>query len=149
MNAIVFDPAIPSILVVEDDAIIAWDIAMQLRGLGYQTLGPASTGALAIELAGRMRPALVLMDIHLKGPMDGITAAQAIRDEFDLPCVFLSAFASKGGLARATAVRPAGYISKPFTEEDLRKVLADALGSAGAAERDSDGPAPGAGPTQA
>ena len=67
-----------AILVVEDDAIIAWDIAMQLRALGYQTLGPASTGALAIELAGRMRPALVLMDIHLKGPMDGITAALPI-----------------------------------------------------------------------
>ena len=117
-----------AILVVEDDAIIAWDIAMQLRALGYQTLGPASTGALAIELAGRMRPALVLMDIHLKGPMDGITAAQVIRDDFDVPSVFLSAFASDGGLARAAAARPAGYVAKPFTEEDLRRVVAGALG---------------------
>ena len=127
--------ASPAILVVEDDAIIAWDIAMQLRGLGYQTLGPASTGALAIEMAGRMRPALVLMDIHLKGSMDGISAAQAIRDDYGVPSVFLSAFASDGGLGRAAAVRPAGYIAKPFTEDDLRKVVAAALdaGPAGGA----------------
>jgi len=117
----------PAILVVEDDAIIAWDIAMQLRGLGYQALGPASTGAMAIEMAGRMRPALVLMDIHLKGPMDGITAAQAIRADFDLPAVFISAFAADGALVRAASARPAGYIAKPFTEEDLRKVVAEAL----------------------
>jgi CheY-like chemotaxis protein len=137
-------PAVPAILVVEDDAIIAWDIAMQLRGLGYRTLGPASTGALAIELAGRMRPTLVLMDIHLKGPMDGITAAQAIRDEFDVPSVFLSAFATGGGLARAAAVRPAGYISKPFTEEDLRKVLAAALlGADGSGQDDDESPSAG------
>jgi two-component system, sensor histidine kinase len=117
----------PAILVVEDDAIIAWDIALQLRSLGYQALGPAATGARAIELAGSLRPALVLMDIHLRGPMDGIAAAHAIRAEFDVPSVFLSAFATAGGLERAAAARPAGYIAKPFTENDLRSVVAAAL----------------------
>ena len=123
----------PGILVVEDDAIIAWDIALQLHGMGYQALGPAATGARAIELAGSLRPALVLMDIHLRGPMDGISAALSIRSQFDVPSVFLSAFASEGGLARAEAARPAGYISKPFTEHDLRCVLAAALDSSQAA----------------
>jgi len=118
----------PAILVVEDDAIIAWDIALQLRALGYQALGPAATGAKAIELAASLRPALVLMDIHLRGPMDGIAAALAIRDGFDVPSVFLSAFAAEGGLARAQAARPAGYIAKPFTENDLSTVVAAALG---------------------
>lgn len=118
-----------AILIVEDDAIIAWDIALQLRGLGYQTLGPARTGADAIEMAGRLRPALVLMDVHLKGPMDGITAAQTIRDVFDLPCVFLSAFSFEGGLARAAMARPSGYVAKPFTEDELRLVVAAALGA--------------------
>ena len=117
----------PAILVVEDDAIIAWDIALQLRGLGYQSLGPAATGARAIELAGNLRPALVLMDIHLRGPMDGIAAALSIRAQFDVPSVFLSAFAGEGSLSRAEAARPAGYIAKPFTEHDLRTVLAAAL----------------------
>ena len=117
----------PGILVVEDDAIIAWDIALQLQGLGYRALGPAATGARAIELAGSLRPALVLMDIHLRGPMDGISAAHTIRAEFDVPSVFLSAFATAGGLARAEAARPAGYIAKPFTENDLRSVVAAAL----------------------
>lgn len=123
----------PAILVVEDDAIIAWDISLQVRSLGYQALGPVATGARAIELAGSLRPALVLMDIHLRGPMDGIAAAQAIRAQFDVPSVFLSAFAGDGGLARAEAARPAGYIAKPFTEHDLCSVLAAALAGAQAA----------------
>ncbi|MBL8336665.1 MAG: response regulator [Rhodoferax sp.] len=118
----------PAILVVEDDAIIAWDIALQLRSLGYRALGPAATGAQAIELAGSLRPALVLMDIHLRGPMDGIAAALAIRADFDVPSVFLSAFVAGNGLERAAAARPAGYIAKPFTEHDLRAVVASALG---------------------
>lgn len=123
----------PGILVVEDDAIIAWDIALQLQGMGYQALGPAATGARAIELAGSLRPALVLMDIHLRGPMDGIAAALSIRSLFNVPSVFLSAFTSEGSLTRADAARPAGYISKPFTEHDLRCVLSAALDSSQAA----------------
>ena len=122
------DAGPPRILVVEDESIIAMDIAMQLRELGYQVVGHASNGEQAITLAGQLRPDLVLMDVQLKGGMDGIDAAQAIRSRFNLPCLFLSAFANDGdNLARAAAASPAGYLSKPFFEHELRSVMEAAL----------------------
>jgi CheY-like chemotaxis protein len=117
----------PLILLVEDEAIIAWDIFTQLEDFGYAVAGPAKSGDQAIEMAGRLRPALVLMDIHLVGDMDGITAAIAIRKQFDLPSVFLSAFDGEANRERARMAAPLGYLGKPFTEGDLRKVLAHAL----------------------
>lgn len=117
----------PQILIVEDETIIAMDIAMQLRDLGYEPLGPAVTGAQAIEIAGRLRPRLVLMDIHLGSQMDGIAAAQEIRSQYDIACVFLSAFTGDESQARAKRTNPAGYLAKPFTENELRTVLVGAL----------------------
>jgi len=117
----------PHILVVEDEAIIAMDIAMQLRDLGYSPLGPASTGEQAIEMAGRLRPQLVLMDIQLGSQMDGITAAQEIRTQVGIPCVFLSAFTGEESQARAILANPAGYLAKPFTEHDLHTAITAAL----------------------
>ena len=117
----------PHILVVEDEAIIAIDIVTQLRDLGYEPLGPATTGEQAIEMAGRLRPQLVLMDIHLGSQMDGITAAQEIRTQYEIPCVFLSAFTGEESQARAKLTDPAGYMAKPFTEYELRTVLAAVL----------------------
>ena len=117
----------PSILIVEDETIIAMDSAMLLRELGYEPLGPAATGEQAIEMAGRLRPNLVLMDIQLDGPMDGITAAQAIRAQFDIPSLFLSAFTGDASKARAIQTQPAGYLAKPFTEFELQTALALAL----------------------
>ena len=116
-----------SILVVEDEVIIARDIAMQLVDLGYHPVGLAVTGEQAIEMAGRLRPELVLMDIHLAGEMDGITAAQAIRDQLNLPTIFLSAFTEAGSLARAKRAEPAGYLTKPFAEYELSIVIETAL----------------------
>ena len=101
------------VLIVEDEVIIAMDIGMQLRDLGYEPLGPAVTGAQAIELAGQLRPQLVLMDIHLGNQMDGITAAQKIRMQFEIPCLFLSAFSAEEDQARAQLTNPAGYLAKP------------------------------------
>jgi CheY-like chemotaxis protein len=117
----------PQVLIVEDETIIAMDIAMQLRDLGYEPLGPAITGEQAIEMAVRLRPSLVLMDIHLRGEMDGITAAQEIRTRADIGCVFLSAFTEGESLARATRTNPVGYLAKPFTEYELRTVLRASL----------------------
>lgn len=111
------------ILVVEDERLIARDIAMQLRILGYEPLGPTDTGEQAIEMAGEHRPALVLMDVHLGSAMDGIEAAQAIRTQFDVPTVFLSAFSDDATSARAQLAKPAGYLSKPFEEYELREVI--------------------------
>lgn len=116
-----------TILIVEDETIIAMDSAMQLRELGYEPLGPAVTGAQAIEMAGRLRPDLILMDIQLDGPMDGIAAAQAIRTQFDIPSLFLSAFTGDISKARAIQTQPAGYLAKPFTELELQAAVALAL----------------------
>jgi CheY-like chemotaxis protein len=117
------------ILVVEDESIIAMDIAMQLRELGYQVVGHASSGEQAITMAEQLRPDLVLMDVQLKGTMDGIEAAQVIRTRFNLPCLFLSAFANDtDNLARAAVAAPVGYLAKPFFEHELRAVVQLALG---------------------
>jgi CheY-like chemotaxis protein len=126
-NSVANNQQKPRVLIVEDEVIIAMDIGMQLRDLGYEPLGPAVTGAQAIELAGQLRPQLVLMDIHLGNQMDGITAAQKIRTQFEIPCLFLSAFSAEEDQARAQLTNPAGYLAKPFTEFELRTVLASAL----------------------
>jgi CheY-like chemotaxis protein len=118
------------VLIVEDETIIAMDIAMQLRDLGYEPLGPAITGEQAIEMAVRLRPSLVLMDIHLRGEMDGITAAQEIRTRADIGCVFLSAFTSTESQTRAKLASPSGYLTKPFTEYELRTMMEVALAEA-------------------
>lgn len=116
------------ILIVEDESIIAMDLAMQLRDLGYQVVGHASSGEQAIDLAQRLRPDLVLMDVQLKGAMDGIDAAQSIRAQFNMPCLFLSAFVNdRGSLTRAALAVPVGYLAKPFFEHELKSALETAL----------------------
>jgi two-component system sensor histidine kinase/response regulator len=111
------------LLVVEDEAVVARDICQQLREQGYDPVAHTATGEEAIALAGQHRPDLVLMDIHLAGEMDGITAARTIRDRFALPVVFLTAFSGRETLERAREVEPFGYIIKPFDEQDLRTVV--------------------------
>ena len=115
------------ILVVEDERLVARDIVMQLNDLGFEALGPASTGEEALEIAAQLRPHLVLMDVHLGSAMDGIAAAQALRAQWDVPCIFLSAFDNAEQLARATLAEPVGYLEKPFGEYELREVLAGAF----------------------
>ncbi|MEN9376938.1 MAG: hypothetical protein RL710_2095 [Pseudomonadota bacterium] len=118
----------PRILVVEDEVIVAMDIAMQLRELGFEPVGHATRGEQAIELAGQLQPDLVLMDVQLASSMDGVTAAQAIRTQFGVPVVFLSAFDSAAAYDRAALTEPAGYITKPFDDYQLRAVVEAALG---------------------
>jgi DNA-binding NarL/FixJ family response regulator len=120
----------PRILIVEDEVIIAMDIAMQLREIDCEPLGPATRGEQAIELAKQLQPDLVLMDIHLASSMDGITAASAIRSETGTKIVFLSAFDTTANCARAEAIEPSGYINKPFETDDLKRVIEAALHSA-------------------
>ena len=117
----------PRILVVEDELIVVLDIGQQLRELGCVLVGHASSGEQALALAGELRPDLVPMDVHLAGEMDGISAAQAIRTQYHLPCVFISAFSSPESRARAERCQPAGYLAKPFDEHQLRGALTTAL----------------------
>ncbi len=116
-----------TVLIVEDEAIVAADLAGRLQRLGYEVAGVAAKGEEAVELACRFRPCLVLMDIRLEGPMDGIEAAEAIRREHDAPVIYLTAHSDAATLARAKLTGPFGYILKPFEERDLATQIELAL----------------------
>lgn len=118
---------LPKILIVEDESIVALDISAQLKKLGYATVGCATRGVQAIEMANELRPDLILMDIQLSGAMDGITAAQIIRTELALPVVFVTAFDADEILARAKLTEPYGYILKPFSAREMHTVIEMAL----------------------
>ncbi len=115
------------ILVVEDEHIVAMGIKKMLKSLGYQVTGIASTGEDAISKAESTFPDLVLMDIMLKGNLDGIEAAREIIKRFDLPVVYLSAYSDSQILERAKQTGPFGYIVKPFEERDLHSSIEMAL----------------------
>jgi CheY-like chemotaxis protein len=117
----------PSILIVEDEAIVAADLANTVRRLGYHVAGTVATGEDAVDLAGKHRPALVLMDIYLAGEMDGIGAAQQIHDNFDLPVMFLTAHSDMSTIQQALQTQAFGYALKPFDERDLRIQIEMAL----------------------
>jgi len=115
------------ILVVDDERIVAQDISECLISIGCDVVGTALSGLEAIEKAGELRPDLIMMDVVIQGEMDGIEAAQIIRDRYDTPCVFLTAYSDAAALARAKACEPAGYIVKPFEEAGLRSTVEIAL----------------------
>jgi CheY-like chemotaxis protein len=115
------------ILVVEDEHIVAMGIKKMLKSLGYQVTGIASTGEDAISKAESTFPDLVLMDIMLKGDIDGIEAAREIIKRFGLPVVYLSAYSDSQILERAKQTGPFGYIVKPFEEKDLHSSIEVAL----------------------
>ncbi|WP_292378254.1 response regulator [Methanosarcina sp. UBA289] len=109
------------ILVVEDQAIVAMNIKTQLKNLGYIVPGTAISGEEAIKEAELTNPDLILMDIMLKGNMDGIEATRIIKSRFGIPVIYLTACTDFETLERAKLTDPEGYISKPFKEGDLRK----------------------------
>lgn len=115
------------ILVVEDEALIADDIERSLVRMGYTVPTVASSYDSAVEAATTLRPSLVLMDIKLKGTKDGIAAAHTIRERLDVPIVFLTSYSDAATLARASDVRPHGYVVKPFGERELRVAIEVAL----------------------
>lgn len=115
------------ILLVEDEAIVAMDIENSLKSLGYTVPAMASSGEEAIEQVSRTLPDLVLMDIMLQGDMDGVEAARAIRDRFDIPVVYLTAYADDTTLGRAKVTEPFGYILKPFEQRMLHITIEVAL----------------------
>ncbi|MCZ6508752.1 MAG: sigma 54-interacting transcriptional regulator [Acidobacteria bacterium] len=115
------------ILIVEDEAVVALDIERRVTGLGHTVVATTDTAEEAIELAERERPDLILMDIRLRGLMDGIEAGRQIRNEWRIPVVYLTAHADEPTLARAKETAPFGYILKPFDEQKLRVTLEVAL----------------------
>lgn len=115
------------ILVVEDEHIVAMGIKKMLKNLGYTVTGVASSGKDAISKAESTFPDVVLMDIMLKGDMDGVEAAKEIRERFDVPVVYLTAYSDSKILERAKKTEPFGYIVKPFDEKDLHSSIEVAL----------------------
>ncbi|HUI67200.1 MAG TPA: response regulator [Nitrospirota bacterium] len=116
-----------TIFVVEDEVIIADDIKSYLQKFGYKVPLIATSGEEALKRVRDVRPDLVLMDIVLRGEMDGIETAERIRSEFDIPIVYLTAFADDETLERAKITEPFGYIIKPFEERDLYTTIEMAL----------------------
>jgi len=115
------------ILVVEDERIVADDIRTSLERLEYTVPAIVYSGGEAIKKAAEINPDLVLMDIVLEGEMDGIEAASAIRSRFDIPVVYLTAYADKKTLERAKITEPFGYIIKPFEDRELNSTIEIAL----------------------
>lgn len=114
-------------MVVEDENIIAMDIRQRLETLGYQVVAQFGSGTDAICALADLRPDLILMDIGLKGSMDGIQTAEQIRIQFDLPVIFLTSFSDQATLERASQSEPYGYIVKPFEEHELAIAVEMAL----------------------
>lgn len=115
------------ILIVEDEQIVAMDIQNTLEGNGFMVVGRADRGEDAIAITPDLRPDLVLMDIGLKGNMDGIDTAMRIREQFDLPVIFLTAYGNPSMIERARLAEPFGYIFKPFEERELLSNIQMAL----------------------
>ncbi|HKI73910.1 MAG TPA: EAL domain-containing protein, partial [Pseudomonadales bacterium] len=108
-----------SLLIVEDEVLVARDIKARLVRMGYDVIDMASKGAEAIEKALRLKPDLVLMDINLRDEIDGVEAAIRIREQYDVPVIFCTAYSNEDTLERAKISEPYGYVLKPFDNREL------------------------------
>lgn len=115
------------IMVVEDEYLIADDIRITLENLGYEVPAIALSAEAAIEKVEEVKPDLVLIDIVLKGEMDGIEAAEQIRSRFGIPVVYLTAYSDNKKLERAKLTEPFGYLIKPYKEEEIKSAIEIAL----------------------
>ncbi len=116
-----------SILIVEDEALIASYIQEVLEESGFTIAGVASSGPEAMSLVGEQLPDLALVDIKLAGPMDGIEVAQRMRNQFNVYSIFLSGVADPETMERAKAATPLGFLEKPFRPSQVFNALQRAL----------------------
>ncbi|MBE9531449.1 MAG: response regulator [Proteobacteria bacterium] len=117
----------PKIMIVDDEVIVAEDLRGRLISLGYKVTAVVGTGKEAIAMAEETNPDLILMDIQLKGDMDGIEAAGVIKKRFDISVVYLTAYSDQETLDRAKVTTPFGYLIKPFAERELHSTIEMAL----------------------
>lgn len=115
------------ILIVEDEKIIAKDIESTLKRIGHESAGTVSRGDEAIKLAGERRPDLILMDITLKGEVDGIEAAKLINETLHIPVVYITAHQDEDTIEKSKATNPYGYITKPLDDRDLNTAINTAI----------------------
>ena len=112
-----------SVIIVEDEGIVAMEIKECVEGLGHTVCGIADTGEDAVSLAAEVEPDLVIMDIRLKGTMDGIEAAAKIRENRDIPVIYLTAYSGDTMLDRAKLTEPYGYVLKPVQDQSLESAI--------------------------
>ena len=123
------------IMIVEDEEIVVADVRASVEKMGYGICATAASGEEAIRMAGSGRPDLVLMDIVLKGGMDGIAAATRIKELYGIPVVYLTAFGDDELLQRAKVSEPSGYIMKPYRDRELQIAIEIAIYKKRAEER--------------
>ncbi len=116
-----------SILIVEDEFVIAKDVETSLKNVGYMVCAIVPSGEEAIAEIEKEKPDLVLMDIILKGAIDGIEAAGQIGSQFNIPIVYLTAYADEDTFKRAKITEPYSYIIKPFNDRELNIAIEIAL----------------------
>ena len=116
-----------SVLVVEDDKVMAKIAEMRLSSLGYVMCGQAESAKEAIELVVRCRPDVVLMDINIKGDIDGIDTARMIKKGFGIPVIYATSHTDEATIERAKATEPDGFITKPYKDDTIRVAIELAL----------------------
>ncbi len=115
------------VLIVEDEILVAFDLKITLEDFGYEVCGIAATADEAVALAEAARPDAILMDISLRGPRDGISAAIQIREISDVAILFVSAHVDLRARERAEPARPVGFVGKPYSAAELGRALELAL----------------------
>jgi PAS domain S-box-containing protein len=121
---------VKTVLIVEDESVVALDLKLHLRKLGYEVPRLADSGEQAIEFAGQEVPDIILMDVRLRGEMDGIQAAAEIRRDHDVPIIFLTSHSDDETVQRAAQTAPYGYLTKPYQIKELRAGIEIALAKA-------------------
>ena len=118
----------PRILIVEDETIIAMELAARLEKFGYEISGITDTGEEAVEIARESAPDIILMDVILKGRIDGVEAVRRMRKEkLSIPVVYITAYSDKKTFSRASKTSPYAFLLKPFEEYTLRDTVQKAL----------------------
>src|SRR6266700_5300895 len=117
----------PCALIVEDEALVAEELRERLSRLGFSVIAAVDSGEEGVAIATRERPDLVLMDIRLKGEKDGLQAAKEIREQIDVPIVYLTAYSDQLTVDRAKKTDHDGFILKPFLRRELQTTIEVAM----------------------
>jgi CheY-like chemotaxis protein len=118
-----------TILIVEDEALVAASVGDMLEEMGFSITGIAASGLEALALVADRKPRLALIDIHLAGPVDGIDLARQLREEYGIPAMFLSGMVGPEIAVRAQAAHPLGMMQKPFRPSEVFNAIERAMGA--------------------
>jgi CheY-like chemotaxis protein len=118
-----------TILIVEDELIAAESIARSLRKQGYTVIARINSGEKALEHLAKNCPDLILMDIHLRGELDGVETAKRIREQYQIPIIYITAYSDSSTIERTKETNPWGYLVKPFKSQEVIDIVEKALQS--------------------